>query len=141
MEYLRWSTRRSLNKSTLSEIPKQSGVYRIVTKGPFGRLRGQSNIIYIGCSCKGTQGLWLEIGNLLNPQRKHFYTLKAIREFGLQLEYEYVATTAKRAKDIEYHLLDHYGSKHLELPPANRAKPGHASCEYCENDVSIRALY
>jgi hypothetical protein len=141
MEYLRWSTRRPLNKSTLSGIPKQSGVYRIVSREPFGRLRGQSNIIYIGCSCKGTEGLWLEIGNLLNPQRQHFYTLEAVRKPGLQLEYEYVTTPAEQAKDIEYHLLDRYESEHFELPPANRAKPRHVSCKYCENDMTIRALY
>jgi hypothetical protein len=140
MEYLRWSARRSLSKSDLSGIPQQSGVYRIVTKEPFGRLRGQSNIIYIGCSFRGIHGLWLEIGNLLNPQRQHFYTLKPIRESGLQLEYEYVTTPCEEAEDVEYHLLDQYEQEHLELPPANRAKPKHASCKYCKSGVTTRAL-
>jgi len=141
MENLRWSDRRLLIRSGLSGIPKESGVYRIVTSEPFGRLRGQSNIIYIGCSSRGGQGLWLEIGNLLNPQRQHFYTLEPIRGAGLQLEYEYVTTPDEEAGDIEYHLLDRYEREHLELPPANRSKPRHASCKYCQNDVSLRSLY
>jgi hypothetical protein len=141
MEYLRWSARHPLSKGELSGIPKQPGVYRIVTSEPFGRLRGQSDIIYIGCSCKGIQGLWLEIGNLLNPQRQHFYTLEPMRKSGLQLEYEYVTTSPNEAEDIEYHLLDRYEQEHLELPPANRAKPRHESCKYCKNDALIRVLY
>jgi len=141
MEYLRWSAGRPLSKSELLGIPKEPGVYRIVTSEPFGRLRGQSNIIYIGCSSRGGQGLWLEVGNLLNPQRQHFYTLEPIRHSELQLEYEYVTTPAEEAEDIEYHLIDQYEREHLELPPANRAKPRHASCKYCKSDVALRALY
>jgi len=141
MEYLRWCAERPLSKSELSGIPRHSGVYRIVTSESFGRLRGQSNIIYIGCSSKGGQGLWLEIRNLLNPQRQHFYTLEPIRKSGLQLEYQYVTTPTDEAEDIEYHLLDLYEKEHLELPPANRAKPRHnASCKYCRSDVTLRAL-
>ena len=140
MEHYRWSARIPLSKGMLSGIPKQSGVYRILTREPFGRLRGQSDIIYIGCSSKGIQGLWLEIGNLLNPHRQHFYTLEPMRKPGLQLDYEYAATPAKEAEDIEYHLLDRYEQEHLELPPANRAKPRHESCRYCKDDATIRAL-
>jgi hypothetical protein len=141
LEFLKWNTKRLLSKSDLFGIPKQPGVYRIVTSEPFGRLQGQSNIIYIGCSSKGEQGLWLEIGNLLNPQRQHIYTLKTIRASGLQLEYEYVTTLAKEAGDIEYHLLDRYEREHLELPPANRAKPKHINCNYCKSDVVLQYLY
>ena len=141
MENFQWSTKRPLNKSDLFGIPKQPGVYRIVTSEPFGRLRGQSNIIYIGCSSAGEQGLWLEIGNLLNPHRQHFYTLKTIRESELQLEYEYINTLAEEASEIEYHLLERYEREHLEMPPANRAKPKHTICRYCKSDVALRSLY
>jgi len=141
MEYLKWSARLPLDKGQLSEIPKKPGVYRIIAKEPFGRLRGQSSVVYLGCSSKGGQGLWLEIGNLLNPQRQHFYTLDRIRESEVQLEYEYVTTLPDEAIDIEYHLLDAYEKKHLELPPANRSKPKHQTCKYCHNDVTLQALY
>lgn len=141
MENLKWSAVFPLIKGKLSGIPKVPGVYRIIAKEPFGRLKGQSNVAYLGCSSKGVQGLWLEIGNLLNPQRQHYYTLYRILESGLQLEYEYVTTPSNEAEDIEYHLLDQYESEHLELPPANRAKPNHASCKYCQSDVTIQPLY
>ncbi len=141
MEHLAWSARCPLVKGKLLHIPKKSGVYRVVTPERFGRLRNQSNIVYIGCSYKGQQGLWLEIGNPLNPQRQHYYTLKLIRESGLQLEYQYVTALPKEAEDIEYHLPEQYEREYLELPPANRSKPKHQICGFCQSAVNLQALY
>jgi hypothetical protein len=136
-----WTSLMPLKRGGLSGIPKEAGIYRVVAQEPFGRLRGESAIIYIGCSWKGKQGLWLEIGNLLNPQRQHIYTLKPLLNSNVELEYQYLTASPEDARDIEYHLLDIYEKKHLELPPRNQSKPTHTKCKYCRDDRDLQNLY
>jgi hypothetical protein len=136
-----WSTSYPLVVGGFGKVPKTPGVYLVTVEKTFGRFIGRSSTVYIGCSEKGTQGLWLELSNLLNPSRNHIYTLKPLRDAGVKLWYQYAETPPGDAAFIEYHLLAEYENLHFELPPRNRSRPRHTSCGYCQDDGVIRNLY
>jgi len=115
----RLSNWRRLTEEVVEATPPQPGVYVIRTAGgtPFGRLRGQSDILYIGRS-----------KNLKN--RIKSYLLPGDRKTALrvaQMAERYGMEVAWRLDDSPSHgellLLRQYWSDHDELPPLNHSRP------------------
>jgi excinuclease UvrABC nuclease subunit len=106
--------------AVVERAPGQPGVYIFRLAESFRRLKGDSDLIYVGS------------GSLRNRLRNHLTGRgdvnrrleRVAREIGtLELAWRTHAT-AQEAKDNEGELLAVYDSEHLELPPLNRSESG-----------------
>jgi hypothetical protein len=105
-----------------------NGVYAFRLKFAFGRLKGVSQVLYIG-SCKQNQevnkrpGLWHRLQNYRQNNDGASRRLKAVEEdFGGRSSIEYSYVTCDSPREVEEALLNDYFERHLELPPLNRNK-------------------
>lgn len=98
------------------------GAYVIRHKGgQFGRLRGNSDILYIGKST-GQNGMRARINSYFNPgptqwtnQRIHSFLQREV-----PMEISFVIT--ENPRQLESQLLQQYVKDHDELPPFNRSE-------------------
>jgi hypothetical protein len=105
-----------------------NGVYAFRLKSEFGRLKGVSQVLYIGSCSQNAEvnrrpGLWHRLRNYTQKNDGASRRLKAVEgAFGgkSHLEYSYVPCDSPR--EVEKALLDGYSEKHLELPPLNRSR-------------------
>lgn len=119
-KWLRWNSRIP------DSAPNCCGVYALRLPINFGRLKGDSDIVYVGCTKKAT-------GTLANRLRKHTKSsgistqLSKISEWRSDLEIAWkTQASASDASHAERVLLEGYLQDHLELPPLNRKFPGAA---------------
>jgi hypothetical protein len=101
-----------------AEIPKCCAVYAFRTPRAFGRVKGRSDIVYIG---SGQLSLRLKShrGKLPKADR-----LGRIQKSYRQLQVSWKLYGSKNeAKKEESRLLSAYQHEHLELPPVNRSVP------------------
>lgn len=104
-----------------------NGVYAFRLKRPFLRLKGESQILYIGMCNQNPKrnkrpGLWHRLNNYRQNNRGSSRRLKLLSEHvggDDQIEYAYVVCDNPR--ETENELLEDYFRQHLELPPLNRA--------------------
>lgn len=116
---LTWSPWYPLNhKSIWDECSSIGGVYRIrKSDNPFGRLRGSSDILYIG-RVKGLRG---RLQQILIPGAPHIAEprVRKLRNLGIPLEFSF--HTTRLHVELEKELLAEYEREHLELPPLNHS--------------------
>ena len=108
----------------LGEItpPSEPGTYVLRLNRSFGRLRGQSDILYIGSTSNIYHRIienYLEGRGGKTTQRIRYYIFD--REYLELIEISWVTTD--NPKQLEEELLKKYEEEHHELPPWNRALP------------------
>jgi len=125
-----WSEIKSdyaANKDLVLMLPKRRGIYIIRAEKPFPRVKGESDIIYIG------QGVIQHRVQLLlrsflplsfrNYMSKHTARVdfeRMMRELNWRLELGYVLS--ENAKVLERLLLTSYRQDHIECPPLNHTR-------------------
>ena len=111
------------NEQGVINAPRQRGAYVIRKAGGqrFGRLRGESDILYIGkAETKG--GLKQRLQQHMRPGPTQ-YTNQRIKKLARKYEMEVAWHACEKPRNVEHHLLSKYVSKHDELPPLNHARP------------------
>jgi len=109
----------------LNNIPDRDGVYIIRSAEPFGRYRGQSDIVYVGSSAGATRGLKGRITFFFRPGPSQYTSkrIKALLDLAERLEISFRICTAMEARNLEKAIIKQYVEDHLELPPYNRSEP------------------
>ena len=117
---------REWGRSMVLEAPLTSGIYvfRQAERKTIPRMRGASDIIYIGRSAK-IRNRFRDHLRVMEVERNVAYRLRRVqREVGrLEVSWECYGTPEK-AKDAERLLLARYDGDHLEFPPLNRLESG-----------------
>ena len=109
------------NEESVKSAPKQSGIYifRMAQSKCFGRLKGKSDILYIG-STEGEHGLRERLQQYLRPGPTQ-WTNKRIHEMAKKYDMEIAWCLCGEASNLEHQLLHRYIEDHDELPPLNHA--------------------
>ena len=110
-------------KNALRNAPNTPGVYvfRIVDGRCFGRLKGESDIAYIGATVRGAGTLRKRLLHHQSAFADKSYQLARIQSHFVSLEVAWKeCLDHQRALIEECTLLSHYQDEHIELPPANR---------------------
>jgi|SRR5208283_3426685 len=123
----RFSDWHKWNSDAVRKAPNLPGVYAFRLAGNvFGRFKGESDLVYIGCTASDDGTISSRLSNHL-PSRADgsniAYRLRDAEEMGtLEVAWR-VLTTPKEAIDEEARLLRKYYRNHFELPPVNRSEP------------------
>jgi len=114
-------------KTGSTSLPHKPGTYVLRLNRHFERLKGKSDILYIGCTEKGGT-LNSRIGGFLRGTGGDDRTAKRIRRNLVErgylnhVEVSWVTTDSReKARTLEKHLLRQYEEDHEELPPWNRS--------------------
>jgi excinuclease UvrABC nuclease subunit len=109
------------DEQLLRLAPEQSGVYIFRHAGAkmFGRLRGESDILYIG-STESHGGLKQRFSHYLHPGPTQ-WTNQRIHDLSKRYPLEIAWFVCDNPINIENSLLKQYLSEHDELPPLNHA--------------------
>src|SRR5574337_705244 len=122
-QWTKWS------HSTMWDAPAVSGIYvfRLPEGKTIHRLKGESDILYIGCSTK-LRNRFRDHSKAIGVERNIGYRLQRVeRHLGaLEVSWE-TYECAENAKDAERLLLARYEADHMEFPPLNRLEPGKRS--------------
>lgn len=109
-EFSEW---RKWPQPALSQLPAAPGVYVFRLHRSFGRINGESDILYIGKSGK----------SIRSRLKCHPFNRTSMRILGLiEVAWKACASGAE-ANVLESRLIGRYQRKHLELPPFNRQQP------------------
>lgn len=101
-------------KDEVIKVPSSPGVYFVLCDKEFARLKGKTNILYIG---KATN-----LAKRLTTRRNALPRFMLLRKHGFKLTFIYKTTATKeQARILEVKHLRKYESSHLELPPLNHA--------------------
>ena len=127
----RFSEWHTLNEQCLKQVSTRPGIY-VIRKhsGQFGRLRGKSDILYIG-STETTGGLRTRLRRYLYPSR-HSTTDNRVHQFLKRYEMDIAwcafekphqshKLKSYKPRNAEYRLLQLYVEQHYELPPLNHS--------------------
>jgi hypothetical protein len=102
-----------------------NGVYAFRVEEQFGRIQGNSNILYIGKADqnpKRKKGIWYRLRNYRQDTKGASKRLKKIEEaFGGKSSIEYAYEICDDPRGTEKALLESYYEIHLEFPPLNRS--------------------
>ena len=115
------STWQPFSQQSIQKAPRQSGVY-IIRMGDgqcFGRLKGASDILYIGSS-KAKGGLRQRLMHYFHPGPTQFTNIR-INEFMKRYQTEIAWLMADEPVSLEHDLLRQYLKDHDEFPPLNLA--------------------
>jgi hypothetical protein len=109
------------NKESLKNAPVQHGIYifRIAQSKRFGRLRGESDILYIG-STKGGRGLRGRLQQYFSPGHRQLTNIR-IHAMAKKHDMEIAWYPCEEAGNLELQLFRRYFEDHDELPPLNHA--------------------
>jgi len=111
--------------SQYQSIVDQPAVYMICCDQPFGRLKGQSDVLYIGATGRlGGDSLNCRLRGYRYPSSDHAREIKRKTELliseGIVLTLKWTSVPEKHdALNIESETLLHYLQYHFELPPFN----------------------
>jgi|WetSurMetagenome_2_1015567.scaffolds.fasta_scaffold97855_2 hypothetical protein len=108
-------------KQVVSEAPREVGVYilRLAEGKLFGRLRGASDILYVGSStCQG--GLRQRLSHYFHPGPSQWTNLR-INKYLSKYKMEVAWFPTSNPLNLEHKLLTQYESDHDEQPPFNHA--------------------
>lgn len=110
-----------LEKQSVEEAPRRKGIYiiRVETGKPFGRLQGESDILYIG-STTSDGGLKQRLMQYFHPGPTQ-WTNRRLNDFLKKYPMEIASCPCEEPKNLEHDLLRRYLSEHDELPPFNHA--------------------
>lgn len=112
-----------LDKKGIRNAPQHPGVY-IIRKAQgrrFGRLKGKSDILYIG-SCKGRKGLRQRLQRYLHPGSTQWGTNRRVNQLAKEYQMEVAWCPCDEPRNFEHDLLIQYLKDHDELPPLNHAR-------------------
>jgi len=117
----RFSEWYPFNRHGIKNAPEQPGVYVIrITQGRcFGRLKGKSDILYIG-SCEAKKGLRQRLQQYLHPGPTQ-WTNRRVNQLAKEYQMEVAWCLCDEPRNFEHDLLIRYLKDHDELPPLNRA--------------------
>ena len=118
MTQLDWSPEYPLGLSSQGVIPNSPGVYQVLTKTAFGRLRGSSRIVSIG-SARASLKKRLAGQRMRDPKRYLSRAEKWLLDAGHELWFRFALTEADAATAVETELFVEYETEHWELPPSN----------------------
>ena len=107
---------KSFTRETLEKVPEKPGVYIVRSSKSFKRLRGRTNIVYIGMAKnlrRRVATFWRSSGRNAKPR------FEALVLAGFHLRFFY--QECQNPHDVEQKILLFYEKKHLELPPLNHA--------------------
>jgi len=124
------STRLNKSKQLILDLPRETGVYAIKSSGHVRRLKGESDIIYLGHGKIQTriQNLIIDFlpSSFKNYNTRHTAShelTRIIKETGLHLEVSYATHPTKEdSKMWESKLLRCYCRDHIEPPPLNNTR-------------------
>jgi hypothetical protein len=114
-------------RPALERAPETSGVYVFKLSRCFGRMRGESDIVYVGLAEKSIKGRlgshrYTEIGLSTN----------LVEDFGtLQVAWKPCGSDSE-ARFMESTILGRHRRDHVELPPFNRQQPFKVLQQYFE---------
>lgn len=112
---------RHAKRDLLPCVPKAYGVYAIRYDTPILRMRGSSDIVYIG-SAANRAGLRARLSQYFSPgpsQSTNKRILALVAESSSYQVSWLQADTVSKAIGLEQELLDRYCQDHGELPPQN----------------------
>ncbi len=104
-----------------------NGVYSFRLIQDFERLKGTSNVLYIGMANQNPvtnkrPGIWHRLKNYRQNNRGASRRLKeVIAHLGGLSRIEYAYCQCENPREVEKMLLENYYLQHLEIPPLNRA--------------------
>jgi len=129
---LSWSGWKTLSPTSLPPTTEQ-GVYILRSNQPIGRLRGESDVLYVGITKSHKDGLKNRIENhaiASNAENVHpssasrYLATDLMQQIGIQVEYSCAVVHGKEDRNIiERDLLKFYREHHIELPPGNACMP------------------
>ena len=100
------------------EAKKDSGiVYFFLSKNPIPRVRGESNILYIGKTNQSLNKRYFRYSDKLASNRSGDFYKYIIEEFG-GISIGYLSTDKPKALEAEY--FKEYCDLHLEYPPKSK---------------------
>lgn len=105
----------------LRKVPSQFGVYVVRATKAVKRIRGESDVVYIGSACN-QNGLRGRISQYFSPGPTQITNRRILGLVGESADYEigWLAVAAKsRAVGLEQELLERYFTDHGERPPQN----------------------
>jgi excinuclease UvrABC nuclease subunit len=101
-------------KDEVTTVPNKPGIYFVLSDKYFSRLKGRTNIIYIGKANNLAQ-------RLIN-KRNALPRFMTLRNSGFKLTFLFKTSgTKEQARLMEIKALRQYENKHLELPPLNHS--------------------
>jgi hypothetical protein len=116
-----FSSWKQFSKLKEGDIPEEPGVYVLRLDKTFGRLVGESDILYMGSTENLRKRLW---GNYIKgrggktTKRIHYYLIS----LGYLDRVEVSWVKSGDYKSLEEKLREEYEKDHHELPPWNRQK-------------------
>lgn len=113
-------------KSIADNAPTAIGTYAMVASTKFGRLQGESDILYIGSATNKKKGLKSRIKQYIKPGKTQKTSLRINRSLTDGIPGNKVFLWLHEnplALKIEHTLLSSYEKTHRELPPWNRSLP------------------
>ncbi len=110
-----------LTSQDITIVPTKPGVYAIRMKNGvrFGRLRGESDIVYMGRTAKGLRG---RLRQYFNPDPTQL-TNRRVNQLMRRYDLEVAWKEDQNPSITEHNLLLQYVTDHDELPPLNRQYP------------------
>jgi hypothetical protein len=120
-EGYKWSKWYRLGDEAAKEdIPEKPGIYEIRADFEFGRLKGKSQIIYVGRATKQSLQNRLAKGKLKNLVKNLDRPDKWLYDAKQTILFRYIDTDTKdEAKYLEALCQWKYENEHWELPPGN----------------------
>ena len=125
-----WTEWVELTDENLEKVPKEKGVYQLRTNKKFERLKGETDILYIGCGdLYDRLTCFEELDNTEKDKSWKHDVRKRLREYlkymkkkgkNVKIEFRYHITG--EYEDKENKLLDEFENEHLEYPPFNKKK-------------------
>ncbi len=115
-----FSNWRSLSDQGIKNAPSQQGTYVIRKAGGkrFGRLRGESDIVYIGSTTRGLRG---RLRQYIHPGPTQ-WTNWRIHELAKKYNFEVAWYKNNEPENLEHQLLRQYLNEHDELPPLESSR-------------------
>jgi hypothetical protein len=115
------------NKDVVLNLPKEQGVYVIRTSKPVPRIKGDSDILYIGRGVIQRRiqvllrsHLPLNFRDYMNKHSAREAFERLLNELGLDVEFSFIL--AENSKDLETNLLEKFCQGHIEPPPLNNTR-------------------
>lgn len=127
-----------LTSDVLSVLPKKSGFYifRLANSHYFGRLKGNSDILYIGSA---STTLKRRIKSYFNPGRSQKTSIR-INSMMEKYDIEIAWNKCLNPKKEEAELLENYFSEHDELPPFNFRREKLSLSKIIETPMKINRI-
>lgn len=120
--FVAWMAFNRLGKAELlRKVPSQFGVYVVRATKEIKRIRGESDIVYIGSACNQNH-LRGRISQYFSPGPTQITNRRMLTLIGESTEFEigWLAVAIKsRAVGLEQEFLERYFTDHGERPPQN----------------------